>query len=106
MNFWFVIVAAGLITFATRLSFIAMAGRYQPPSWFVAMLPFVPIAALTALVAPDLLLVAGNFDLGLGNPRFWAGLVAIGVAAWRKNILLTIGCGFAALWVIQALTGM
>jgi branched-subunit amino acid transport protein len=103
MNLWFVLVAAGLITFATRLSFIALAGRYQPPSWFVVLLPFVPIAALTALIAPDLLLVAGQFSIGFNNPRFWAGLVAIGIAAWRKNILLTIGCGFVALWGMQAL---
>ena len=103
MNLWFVFIAAGLITFATRLSFIAMSGRYRPPSWFVAMLPFVPIAALTALVAPDLLLVAGKFSVGLDNPRFWAGLIAIGVAAWKKNVLLTIGCGFAALWLLQRL---
>lgn len=103
MSLWFVFVGAGLLTFATRLSFIALAGRYRPPSWFVAILPFVPIAALTALVAPDLLLVAGQFDIGAGNPRFWAGLVAIAVAAWKRNVLLTIGCGFAALWVLQLL---
>jgi branched-subunit amino acid transport protein len=102
MTLWFVLVGAGLVTFATRLSFIALAGRYRPPSWFVVLLPFVPIAALTALIAPDLLLIAGKLDIGLDNPRFWAGLVAIAVAAWRKNILLTIGCGFVALWVMQA----
>jgi branched-subunit amino acid transport protein len=103
MNLWFVLVAAGLITFATRLSFIALSGRYQPPSWFVVLLPFVPIAALTALIAPDLLLIAGQLSIGLDNPRFWAGLVAIAVAAWRRNILLTIGCGFVALWAMQTL---
>jgi branched-subunit amino acid transport protein len=102
MNLWLVFIGAGLITFATRLSFIAMAGRYQPPSWFVVLLPFVPIAALTALIVPDLLLVAGQLNVGLGNPRFWAGLVAIAVAAWRKSIVLTIGCGFVALWGMQA----
>ncbi|MBI5785871.1 MAG: AzlD domain-containing protein [Rhodocyclales bacterium] len=101
MNLWFVLATAGLITFATRLSFIAMSGRYRPPSWFVAILPYVPIAALTALIAPDLLLVAGQLSLGLDNPRFWAGLVAIAVAVWRRNILLTIGCGFAVLWGMQ-----
>jgi branched-subunit amino acid transport protein len=103
MNIWFVLVGSGLITFAIRLSFIAMAGCYQPPSWFVVLLPFVPIAALTALIAPDLLLVTGQVNIGFDNPRFWAGLVAIGVAAWRKNILLTIGCGFVAQWGMQAL---
>lgn len=103
MNLWLVFVGAGLITFATRLSFIALSGSYRPPSWFVAMLPFVPIAALTALVAPDLLLVAGKLDFGFTNPRFWASLVAIAVAAWKRNVLLTIGCGFAALWLLQGL---
>ena len=103
MELWLVFVGAGIVTFATRLSFIALSGRYRPPSWFVTLLPFVPIAALTALIAPDLLLVAGRLDIGLGNPRFWAGLVAIAIAAWKKNILLTIACGFAALWAMQAL---
>jgi len=101
MSLWLVMLAAGLLTFAIRLSFIALEGRYRPPSWFVAWLPFVPIAALTALVTPDLLLVAGELSPGSNNARLWAGLVAIGVAAWRKNVLLTIGCGFAALWAIQ-----
>lgn len=103
MNLWGIFVAVGLLTFVTRFSFIALSGRFQPPEWFVAMLPFVPIAALTALMAPDLLLVAGAVEFGPGNARLWAGGVAIAVAAWRKNTLLTIGSGFAALWIVQAL---
>jgi branched-subunit amino acid transport protein len=66
-------------------------------------LPFVPIAALTALVAPELLLVQGDILLGSGNPRLWAGLVAIVVAAIWRNTLLTIGCGFVALLVLQTI---
>jgi branched-subunit amino acid transport protein len=94
-------MGAGLLTFAIRLSFIALEGRYQPPAWFVALLPFVPIAALTALVAPDLLLVAGQLHLGADNPRLWAGLVAVAVAAWSRNVLATIFAGFAVLWGLQ-----
>jgi len=103
MSLWPILFAAGLLTFAIRLSFIALEGRYQPAPWFVALLPFVPVAALTALVTPDLLLVAGELRLGFDNPRLWAGLAAIAVAAWRKSILLTIGSGFAVLWTIQLL---
>lgn len=103
MSLWPTLFAAGLLTFVIRLSFIALEGRYQPAPWFVALLPFVPVAALTALVTPDLLLVAGELRLGMDNPRLWAGLAAIAVAAWRRNILLTIGCGFVVLWLIQAL---
>jgi branched-subunit amino acid transport protein len=101
VNLWPTLLVAGLLTFAIRLSFIALEGRYQPAPWFVALLPFVPVAALTALVTPDLLLVAGELRFGIDNPRLWAGLMAIAVAAWRKSILLTIGSGFAVLWLIQ-----
>lgn len=101
MNLWPTLLAAGLLTFAIRLSFIVLEGRYQPAPWFIALLPFVPVAALTALITPDLLLVAGELSFGIDNPRFWAGLVAIAVAAWRKSILLTIGSGFVVLWVLQ-----
>jgi branched-subunit amino acid transport protein len=93
-------IACGLITFAIRYSFIALEGHYQPPSWFIRWLPFVPIAALTALVVPELLLVAERLDISLGNPRFWAGLVAIGVAYRWRNTLLTIASGSAAFWLL------
>ena len=106
MNLWWIFVGAGLLTFVTRLSFIGLAGRHRLPSWFVALLPCVPIAALTALIAPDLLLVAGSLSVGTDNPRFWAGLVAIAIAAWRRSVLLTIGSGFAALWALQLLSAV
>ena len=93
----------GAITFAIRYSFIAAEGHFQPPGWFHRLLPFVPIAALTALTAPELLLVQGEIVLGSANPRLWAGLVAIIVAAVWRNTLLTIGCGFLAFFLLQRL---
>jgi branched-subunit amino acid transport protein len=94
-------VACGLVTFAIRYSFIALEGHYQPPSWFIRCLPFVPIAALTALTAPELLLVAGKLEVGMGNTHLWAGLIAIAVAAHWRNTLLTIASGFIALWLLR-----
>lgn len=94
-------LACGALTFAIRLSFIALEGRYRPPSWFVRWLPFVPIAALTALTVPELLLVAGKPSVGFDNPRLWAGAVAIFVAARWRNTLLTIASGFGALAILR-----
>jgi branched-subunit amino acid transport protein len=103
MNLWWLMLVCGVVTFCIRYSFIAAEGHYQPPAWFRRLLPFVPIAALTALVAPELLLVHGEIVLGGGNPRLWAGVVAIAVAAFWRNTLLTIGCGFVALLVLQTI---
>ncbi len=102
MSWWTLWLACGLITFAIRYSFIALEGHYRPPAWFVRTLPFVPIAALSAISVPELLQVAGQLRLA-ENPRFWAGLVAIAVAARWKNTLLTIASGFAVFWLLRGL---
>jgi branched-subunit amino acid transport protein len=40
--------------------------------------------------------------VSLGNTRLVAGALAA-LVAWRtKNVLLTIGVGMAALWILQA----
>lgn len=96
----FLLGVRALLTFAIRYSFIALEGHYKPPCWFVRWLPFVPIAALTALTVPELVLVTGQLNIS-DNPRFWAGLVAVTVAARWRNTLLTIAVGFAALGIFR-----
>ncbi len=59
MSVWLVMVICGLLTFGLRLSFIAAEGRVTFPRWFRVLLPFVPVATLTALVIPELLLADG-----------------------------------------------
>ncbi len=101
MSLWALMLVCGLITFLIRYSFIAAEGHYEPPGWFVRLLPFVPVAALTALTVPELLLVDGAIALGRDNPRFWAGLVAVAIAAAWRNTLLTIGGGFAVFFLLR-----
>ena len=99
MTLWLTMLAAGLATFAIRLSFIGAAGRADAPAWFRRMLRFVPIAALTALVWPDLLIAQGQ--LSFGEPRLIAGVIAALIAWKTRSVALTIGIGMLALWAIQ-----
>lgn len=99
MNLWLVMALAGLATFAIRASFIGAAGRIAIPAWFRRMLRFVPVAALTALVWPDLLIAHG--EISLGEPRLVAGLIAATIAWKTRNVLLTIAGGMLMLWAIE-----
>ncbi len=101
MSVWLVFALCGAVTFVTRLSFIAAEGRFEAPAWFRAMLPYVPIATLTAIVAPELARPGGTWDVSLANGRLVAGLVAAAVAAATRNVLLTIAIGFAVLWLVR-----
>ncbi len=97
---WITILAAGALTFLTRVSFIYLLGRWQPPLWLSRAMRFVPPAVLSAIIFPEVLIRNGNFDLAANNLRLWAALVAA-LVAWRtKNVLLTIAAGMAALYLL------
>ena len=102
MNFWWVMILAGAITFATRLSFIWLLGNRNVPDWMRRGLRYVPPAVLTAIVFPEVLLVGAEISLlPWHNPRLVAALVA-GVVAWRtRNALWTIVVGMLVLWLVQ-----
>lgn len=98
--YWLFLLAAGLLTFLTRLSFIALFGRWSPPAGLIRALRYVPPAVLTAIIFPDVLLRNGQLDLSLSNPRWLAGLLAALVAWKTRNIALTIAIGMAALLIL------
>ena len=105
MNLWLIVIAMGLVTFGIRLVPIVLLGRIEIPIVVQRALRFVPPAVLSAIVAPELLMPGGEFNLSLGNARLLAGVIAM-LVAWRtKNVLLTIAAGMIALWVLQSLMG-
>jgi branched-subunit amino acid transport protein len=105
MNYWLILIGMGLVTFGTRLLPIALLGRVEIPVIVQRALRFVPPAVLSAIVAPELLMPGGEFNLSLSNARLLAGVIAT-VVAWRtKNVLLTIAVGMIALWVLSAIVG-
>jgi branched-subunit amino acid transport protein len=106
MTLWIILVAAGLLTYAIRLSFILLWGKIDVPTWLVRALRFVPPAVLTAIFVPELILPGGQLDISAGNSRLIAGVLAI-LVAWRtRNIALTILVGMVILILLQALPGL
>jgi len=101
---WLIIVAAGVGTFALRLSFIALFGRLDDESEGVERaLRLVPAAVLSALVVPQFVFVDGAVSLSPTNVRLLAGTLAV-VVSWKtEDILATLVSGMAAMWLLSAL---
>lgn len=100
-NLLLTMAACGLVTFLIRLSFIA-GGRHLPVGpGFSLLLRYVPPAVLGALIAPEIF--PGGVELAAvpGNPRWWAMLAALAVAAATRSVLATIAAGMLALWGLQ-----
>lgn len=101
LNLWLTIIACGIVTFLIRFSFIAIHGRVTIPDWFTRALTFVPIAVLSAITMPEILIQDNVVDVSILNPRLIAGIAAA-LVAWRtKNVMLTIGAGMVVLWGLQ-----
>jgi len=101
MNIWLVMVFGGLITFGMRFSLIYLFGRFQIPDTMRRALHYVPPAVLSAIIFPELFLRNGVLDISMANTRLLAGLVAVLVAWFSKNTLVTIIAGMAALFLLQ-----
>ena len=101
MNIWLVMLLGGLITFGMRFSLIYLFGRLQVPETLRKALHYVPPAVLSAIIFPELFLHEGALDLSLANTRLLAGLIAIVVAWFSRNTLITIIAGIIALFLLQ-----
>jgi branched-subunit amino acid transport protein len=103
MTLWLTVAAIGLLTFVTRLSFIGALGKARVPERVERALRFVPIAVLSALILPSLVLRDGALWLAPDNARLIAGACAVIIAATTRNAILTIIAGMGVLWIVQAL---
>lgn len=100
---WLTILGMGAVTFAVRLLPIVLLERIAMPPLLLRALRFVPPAVLSAIIFPEMLMREGQLALSLDNTRLLAGLIAA-LVAWRtRNVLLTIGVGMAALWLLQSI---
>lgn len=101
MNIWLTMVALGVLTFLTRFSFIGLFHNWQPPDLARRALRYVPVAVLTAIIVPELLMPDNVLNLSLLNPRLLAGLVAI-LVAWRtRSVTWTIAIGMIVFWLLR-----
>ncbi len=101
MKPWWLIILAGIITYAFRLSFILALERLKMPEWFSRGLRYVPPAVLSAILVPALTDWNGKTNLSWSNPQIIAGIVAA-LVAWRtRNVLLTLLAGLLCFLVLH-----
>ena len=101
MLIWLTIIGMGIITYMIRLSPILLLERFELRQDIKQALRFVPVAVLSAITFPEMFQPGGQLDISLGNQRLLAGLVAITVAYFTKNVIWTVAIGMITLWVLQ-----
>ncbi len=92
------------VTLLARYPLLAIVGRLSLPPRAIRALRFVPVAVLSAIIAPELLIRDGAPALTLANAYLIGGLVALAVA-WRwGNLLATITAGMGSFYLWRLVT--
>ena len=96
MNTWEAVVAIfglALITVVTRGFFLYPERDLPLPGWLKQGLRYAPLAALAAVVAPEIVMQQGHLITTVKDARLVATLAATGYFFWRRGILGTIVTG-------------
>jgi branched-subunit amino acid transport protein len=95
------ILGMGLITVVTRAFFMIPEREVPMPTWLKQGLRYAPLAALVAVVAPEVLMSQGHLLHTLRDARLPAAAAATAYFFWRRGILGTIVTGTAVLLVLR-----
>lgn len=89
------LLALGGVTLLTRGFFLLPDREWPLPAWLRKGLRYAPLAALAAIVAPEVVLTQGQLVQTWQDARLFGALAAALCYAARRDILLTLVVGMA-----------
>jgi branched-subunit amino acid transport protein len=95
------IAGLALLTLLTRAFFLLPERDLPLPNWLQQGLRYAPLAALVAVVAPEVVLTQGQLITTWHDARLPAVAVASAYYFWRRGILGTIISGTAVLLLLK-----
>ena len=104
MSFWetcAAIAGMGLITLLTRSFFMIPKDELPLPDWVRQGLRYAPLAALAAVIVPEIVMSQGHLISSWKDARLFA--VAAGTLhfLWKRDILGTILSGTVVMLVLR-----
>ena len=93
------------ITVVTRGFFLLSEREWPLPAWVNRGLRYAPLAALAAVIAPEILLMDGSFVDDWRSPKLFAALAGTLYFWWRRDILGTIVVGTATMLALKLALG-
>ena len=97
---WLSIIIAGILTYFTRMTMIALVDRDMLGEKIKAVLPYVPSAVFPAIIFPAIFINDYGTYIEINDPKMFGAIVAIIVGYFSKNVIATIFSGLISYWFI------
>ena len=98
---WLVMIVCGLLTLSMRFVMFSDLAPRQLPGWLEEALGFVPVAVLTAIIVPAVIISPECGLMLAGNSKLPAALVAVTAALITRSVLATIASGLGSMWILD-----
>ena len=98
---WLVMIVCGLLTLSMRFVMFSDLAPKQLPGWLEEALGFVPVAVLTAIIVPAVIISSEGGLMLAGNAKLPAALIAVTAALVTRSVLVTIASGLGSMWVLE-----
>ena len=92
------IIFAGILTYFTRMTMIALISRDMLGDKIKAVLEYVPSAVFPAIIFPGIFINDYGVFIEMNDPKIFGALVAVIVGYFSKNIIATILAGLVSYW--------
>ena len=96
----FSIIAAGILTYFTRMTMIALISRDMLGDKVKAVLEYVPSAVFPAIIFPGIFINDYGTFIEMNDPKIFGAIVAILVGYFSRNVIATIISGLFSYWII------
>lgn len=102
-DYIFLIVCMGAVTYLPRMLPLVVLSQRRLPSWFTEWLELIPVAILSALIAPTLFATADPRSLSLGKPELLAAVPTLIFALKTRSLAGTVVVGMVCYWGVKHL---
>lgn len=101
---WIVIAGLGIGSYFLRFVFLGLIGDREIPDWVLRHLRYTAVGFLPAIASPLVLMPAATGGQ-LDPARLCAGIVALLVGYFTKNLIWAIASGATTLYALLFLLG-
>ena len=99
-NFFLLFAGMGLVTYLPRLLPLLYLAHKRLPQWLIEWLGLIPVAILSALLAPTLLTNATPRFLDPGRPELLVAIPTLLFALKTKSLGGTVLLGMLLYWLV------
>lgn len=101
LEIFFTILGMAAVTLLCRSFFLLPEQDLPMPRWLREGLRYAPLAALAAVVAPEIVMTQGHVIHTLRDARIFGAAAGLAFYVWKHDLFGTIVCGTGVMLALK-----